>query len=117
MLVGLVSSDVNGKVTSISSKTNNANCNTLADLIKFKKDKDISFDLWKIKYNGETLVRIINGKESELVISYMYCDNTHNERVYSMINGHTFGVKFDSKYFYLQDYTSRLVSSYEYNMF
>lgn len=58
-------------------------------------NKTLFFGSWKIKNNGDKLIRIINGQESISVSSYMrmngnVIDGDVAKYIYYMINGHAF---------------------------
>lgn len=89
----LSSEEVDSKITSISStpKKNPS----LDSFFKSNLNKTLVFDSWKIKNNGNTLIRMIDGKESTLITSYMVMngsvtDGIITKYIYYMINGHVF---------------------------
>jgi hypothetical protein len=95
MLSTLFGSEIknNNKITSISSTSiieNNdiKKINTLKLLFESNLNKILICGDWKIKDNGKTLVRMINGKESELV-SYMSIYIV-DKFIYYLMNGQIF---------------------------
>ena len=99
MLSTLFGSEIknNDRITSISSNSVSENVkndeirkiNTLKLLFESNLNKILILGDWKIKDNGGTLVRMINGKESELVVSYMsIC--VDDKYIYYLMNGQIF---------------------------
>lgn len=59
-----------------------------------------NLDGWIIKNKGNTLIRIINGKESDLVISYVWSYSDYDDSyTYYMINGHIFILTVENNVF------------------
>jgi hypothetical protein len=67
----LSSEEIDGRITSLSSNSISKNNLSLDSFFKSNLNKTLVFNSWKIKNNGDTLIRIIDGKESNLIVSYM----------------------------------------------
>jgi len=68
---------------------------SLESFFRSNLNKTLVFASWKINNNGDTLIRIIDGKESILIVSYMrmngsITDGIITKYIYYMINGHVF---------------------------